>query len=112
MTRAPLALLLCLLAASCGGEAGGAAGAAPRSYRVEMRTFAFAPAELTVAEGDTVVWRNADILPHTATATGSFDSGSVPAGGEWRWVATGAGLEYLCTFHPTMRGRLTVTPRG
>ena len=110
MTRAPLALLLSLLAASCGGEAGG--GAAPRSHLVEMRTFAFAPAELTVAEGDTVVWRNADILPHTATAAGEFGSGSVPAGGEWRWVATAGDFAYLCTFHPTMKGVLTVTPRG
>jgi plastocyanin len=109
VTRAPLALLLCLLAASCGGEAG---EAAPRSHVVEMRTFAFAPAELTVAEGDTVVWRNADILPHTATAAGTFDSGSVAAGAEWRWVATAGDLDYLCIFHPTMKGKVTVTPRG
>ncbi len=109
MIRAPLALFLCLLAASCGGEAG---GAAPRSHLVEMRTFAFAPAELTVAAGDTVVWRNADILPHTATAAGRFDSGSVAAGAEWRWVATAGEVAYLCTFHPTMKGTVTVTPRG
>jgi plastocyanin len=107
--RAPLALLLCLLAASCGGEA---AGAPPRSHLVEMQTTGFAPAELTVAEGDTVVWRNGDIVPHTATAAGKFDSGSVAAGGEWRWVATAGDFAYLCTFHPTMKGTLKVTPHG
>ena len=109
MIRAPLALLAGLLVASCGGEAG---GGAPRSHLVEMRTFAFSPAELRVTEGDTVVWRNADILPHTATVARRFDSGSVPAGGEWRWVATAGDADYLCTFHPTMRGTLTVSPRG
>ena len=109
MTRAPLALLLGLLAASCGGEA---RGAAPRAHLVEMRAFAFAPAELTVAEGDTVVWRNADLLPHTASAAGRVDSGSVAAGGEWRWVARAGAAAYLGTFHPTMTGTVTVTPRG
>jgi plastocyanin len=107
--RAQLAVLLCFLAAGCGGEAG--ARPAPRAHVVEIRGFAFAPARLNVAEGDTVVWRNADIVPHTATAAPGFDSGSIAAGGEWRWVATAGDYSYLCSFHPTMRGDLSVAKR-
>ena len=33
-----------------------------------MRDFGFTPAEVDVAEGDTIVWSNADFVPHTATA--------------------------------------------
>jgi plastocyanin len=106
--RASLAMLLCLLAAACGG---GAAAPAPRTQVVEIRGFGFSPARLSVMEGDTVVWRNSDILPHTATSGSAWDSGSIPAGGEWRWVATRGDFPYICAFHPTMRAELVVTAR-
>jgi plastocyanin len=35
---------------------------------VEIREFKFEPETLTVHEGDTVVWKNDEIVPHTATA--------------------------------------------
>ena len=109
MKPGSLAALLCLLAAGCGGEAG---APAPSAHVVEMRNFGFSPAQLSVSEGDTVIWRNADILPHTATSGSAWDSGSIPAGGgEWRWVATPGEFPYLCTFHPTMRGQITVAAR-
>jgi plastocyanin len=109
VTRTSLAVLLCLLAAACGGEAGGLP--APRSHLVEIRGFGFTPARLAVLEGDTVIWRNADILPHTATSGSAWDSGSIASGGEWRWVATRGEFPYLCAFHPTMRGEISVAPR-
>jgi len=101
-------MLLCLLAAACGGGAG---SPAPRTHVVEIRGFLFSPAQLSVMEGDTVVWKNADILPHTATSGSAWDSGSIPGGGEWRWVAVKGDFPYLCAFHPTMRGELTVAAR-
>ena len=101
--------LLCLLVAGCGGEPG--TPPARRTHRVEARGFTFAPATLALVEGDTVVWRNADIVPHTATAAGKWDSGPVPAGAEWRWVATAGEFSYLCAFHPTMRGTVSVAVR-
>jgi plastocyanin len=107
--RGAFGALLCLLAVACGGEAG--SGPVPRTHVVEMRGFAFAPAALTLLAGDTVVWRNADIVPHTATSGGDWDSGSVASGGEWRWVATAGEFAYLCSFHPTMRGTLSVASR-
>ena len=93
-----------LLVSGCQGKGGG------QVHRVEMKTMGFAPAELTVAVGDTVVWANHDIVPHTATADGrQFDSGSVNAGSEWSLVVREAGrIPYTCVFHPTMKGVLVV----
>jgi len=84
---------------------------APTTHTVEIRGMKFHPAELPVAVGDTVVWINRDIVPHTATATGRvpWDTGSLPDGGSGRLVPTRAGtLRYSCTFHPTMHGKLIV----
>jgi plastocyanin len=75
---------------------------------VEIRGFVFTPAALTVAPGDTVVWRNLDILPHTATSAGDWDSGAIAGGAEWRWVAVAGDFTYRCSFHPTMLGRVSV----
>lgn len=93
-----------LLLAGCQEKAGG------RVHRVEMKGMGFAPAELTVAPGDTVVWANRDIVPHTATAeTRQFDSGSVSPGAEWSLVVREPGrIAYICTFHPTMKAALVV----
>lgn len=54
----------------------GAAQEANRArYRVEIKHFKFVPERLTVAPGDTVVWVNLDLVPHTVTAKDeSWDS--------------------------------------
>jgi plastocyanin len=53
---------------------------------------------------------NRDAFPHTVTAADkSFDSSSMDAGKQWVLVATKAGhFDYLCRFHPTMKGGLDV----
>jgi plastocyanin len=77
-----------------------------------MKGMAFVPATLEVAVGDTVVWVNDDLVPHTATAASGetvFDSGMVPPNGSWKYVTTKAGtIPYVCTLHPTMKGTLIV----
>jgi plastocyanin len=92
------------------GLAAACAGPAPRSHTVEIRGFAYLPATLEVAAGDTVVWINRDALPHTATRDGRlWDSGSINAEQSWRLVAASPGSQpYYCTFHPVMRGELVV----
>jgi len=79
-----------------------------RTHTVAISNFKFAPATLTVNSGDSVVWKNADVAPHTATGKG-FDSGTIAAGASWRFTATRKGtFSYICSFHPTMKGRLIV----
>jgi len=84
------------------------AGAA--THTVVMEGVAFVPATLTVKRGDTVVWVNKDMFPHTATAQDrSFDSKDIAPNKTWKHVAAKAGtFSYLCTLHPTMKGSLIV----
>lgn len=79
-----------------------------RSHTVEMRGFAYVPAELEVSPGDTIEFVNRDVVPHTATAE-SWSSGTMAAGAAWRVVAPDSGvIEYVCDLHPSMRGRISV----
>jgi len=83
----------------------------PHRHTVEIRGMEFHPAELTVAVGDTIVWINRDIVPHTATSAGKteWNTGPLAQGDSGAYVARVAGaVSYVCTFHPTMRARLHV----
>jgi plastocyanin len=85
---------------------------APTSVTIEMRDFAFGPAEVTVADGATVTFANVGAAPHTATADdGSFDTALVAAGTDGSVTVDGPGtIAFACTFHPEMRGRIDVVP--
>jgi plastocyanin len=106
----PAASRAAALAAVALALAAGCAGPAPRSHTVEIRGFAYVPAALEVTVGDTVVWINRDVVPHTATRDGrSWDSGSLKTEQSWRLVAALRGSQpYYCTFHPNMRGAIAV----
>ncbi len=91
----------------------GAAASAPpdgelQGHRVEIRDLAFVPAVIRVEPGDTVYWVNEDLVPHTVTAADSaWDSGELPPGGEFAWIADRFGpILYTCLYHPSMIGRL------
>ena len=84
----------------------------PRTHQVDIRAMQFVPTELEVAVGDTVVWTNSDVVPHTVTSSSpsvaTFDSQSIASKQQWRYTVTAAGEHaYVCTFHPTMRATLT-----
>ena len=86
--------------------------APPRTHTVEIRGMEYHPAALTVAVGDTIVWINRDIVPHTATASGAtrWDTGQLVQGQAGRYVARSRGTtRYVCTLHPTMLGKLIIT---
>ena len=84
------------------GTACGTASRA-RRYEVDIRNLNFVPDTLVVAKGDTAAWTNHDIVPHTVTADREWDSGAVPNGGTFSWVAARAGaFHYRCAYHPTM----------
>ena len=84
--------------------------AKPRTHTVAIRGMNYVPPSLTVNVGDTVVWKNEDTVPHTATDRGkSFDSGSIVSGASWSYVVNKKGTySYYCTFHPNMNGKLIV----
>ena len=88
------------------------AAPAGEEVAVDIRDFAYEPAEVTVAVGDTITWTNQDPVPHTATATerGVLQSGAIaPDGGSFSQTFEAAGeFSYFCEFHPNMEGTIVV----
>jgi plastocyanin len=103
-----------IAAAAAVGALGAASAGTPQvptRHAVEMRGIGFHPDTLRVARGDTVVWINRDIVPHTATSSRKSDwnTGTIAQGDSGRYVAGRKGTEsYSCLLHPTMRGILIV----
>lgn len=90
------------------------AAALPLAARAETHTLTLEgmkilPATVTVKAGDRLVWNNKDVVPHTVTAKGVFDSGSIAPGKSWSHAAPKPGTyDYVCTFHPGMKATLVV----
>jgi len=79
--------------------------------QVIMKGIRFQPAELTVHPGETVEFKNEDIVAHTATADdGSFDSGLIQPGSSWKMTIQKTGtIAYHCTPHPNMKAMLVTS---
>jgi plastocyanin len=81
----------------------------PATRTVELAGFVFNPLVLEAQVGDTIVWLNRDIVPHTATDPGSWDTGAIPAKGTARTVIRKKGeYDYTCIYHSNMKGKLVV----
>jgi plastocyanin len=102
------ALALCL----CGTGTGAAQKARkPATHTVTIDATSFSPASITISAGDSVVWVNKDVIPHTATSAqaGVFDSGTLASGKSWKQTFKAKGdVAYICQFHPTMKGRVKI----
>jgi plastocyanin len=49
------------------------------------------------------------VVPHTATAKGKFDSGTIAPGKSYsRRMDQPGEFDYICTVHPNMRAKVTV----
>ena len=97
------------LATCAGGEA--QIVSAGSKHEIQMRAVSFVPGELVVQVGDTVTWRNADIVRHNALRPGQFDTGELRPGERYTWVPADTGsFTYKCTIHQRMRGSLKVRP--
>jgi len=84
--------------------------AAGKTHTVRIEGMKFVPERLEVAAGDTVVWTNKDLVPHTVTAAGAkVESREITPNKSWRFVAKKKGeMPYLCRLHPVMKGLLLV----
>jgi len=71
----------------------------------------YAPNPVSMRVGQTVAWRNADSIAHTATQDFSgFNTGTVAAGATSAatMMNTAGTFTYHCTIHPGMVGTLNV----
>ena len=79
------------------------AKARPSVTVIKIESMQFEPKFVAIAKGDVVEWKNNDLVPHTATAPGSFDSKTILPGKSWRYTVRKKGrFDYKCNFHPTM----------
>lgn len=97
-------------AAHSGREPGEQTRRKVATHTVTMRGMSFEPAGLTLRAGDTIIYVNKDVVSHTATSqAGGFDSRGIPPGKSWKVTPRTKGdFAYICSFHPTMQGKMTV----
>lgn len=89
----------------------GGGGGVAADMTLTISGFAFSPGSLNVKAGQTVAWRNADSVSHTATAdAGGFDTGVIAPGATSAPIKMSAvgSLAYHCAVHPNMVASLTV----
>ncbi|HVV13580.1 cupredoxin family copper-binding protein [Amycolatopsis sp.] len=87
-----------------------------KTVQVAIKNYAYDPAALTVAVGDTVTWTNDDTAPHTVTVSDGpvkFNSPNLQQGQTFTYTFTQAGTySYYCAVHPDMKATVTVTDSG
>lgn len=90
-----------------------ATGVAADRVEVVITEFAFAPQQLDISAGTTVVFTNRDPYPHTVTESDYpylFDSKNLDTGESYEFTFDSPGVyEYVCLLHPTMRGTIVVS---
>ncbi len=82
--------------------------------QVAVRDFAFTPASLTVAAGDTVVWTNYDPVEHNVHIVNGQAGPLIGEGETYARTFTEPGrYAYFCDPHPSMTGQIVVSaPAG
>lgn len=107
----PIAALAAIGVLTLAGAPARFADPVPRRHVVEIQGMKFHPEVLQVRRGDTVVWINRDMVPHTATSTrkSGWDTGPLRQGASGQYVARHRGEDpYFCQLHPVMVGKLIV----
>jgi len=121
-----------LALAACGGAQPAASAATPAAARsspaavatatagpqaapvatasVDIASFAFSPAVITVRTGVPVTWTNRDQDAHTVAITGAAVSTPMQGGDTYTHTFSQPGTYwYICTIHPYMHGMVVVT---
>jgi plastocyanin len=84
--------------------------AAGKSHQVTIEGMKLVPERIEVAVGDSITWVNRDPVPHTVTNVArKLESGTINPGAKWTYVVRRKGdMDYVCRFHPGMRGTLSI----
>ncbi len=120
-----LGVVAALFAAGCGDDDEGerlrpevtgeepGVGVVDRDSDVAIRDFRFEPELAPIPAGASVDWKNQGDVAHTVTWRAGpgdeFDSGTIEPGKSYKRGFPAAGLiEYRCSIHPRMTGRVRV----
>ena len=95
---------------SSGSSATGGSATGGSATTVDVKGYAFAPGNITVAKGTTVTWKFEDPTKHNVTSsTNAFTSTDLSAGGSYSHTFNTAGTyNYICSIHQFMKGTVTV----
>ena len=100
---------LIALAALAAGTSLPAAAPAHHEYAIAIAGMHFAASPTGLKVGDTILWVNRDIVPHTATARDrSFDVTVQPRQSARVTLGRAGTFAFYCRFHPAMQGVLRV----
>jgi len=90
------------------------AAVAESTVEVTIDNFTFAPATITIEPGTTVKWLNRDDIPHTIVEKSlAFRSKALDTDDSFSHQFDDIGVvDYFCSLHPHMTGRVIVRPRG
>jgi plastocyanin len=107
---------LAILVSACGSDSSSpTAPSTPADVTVTIQannaSNSYSPNPVTMRVGQTIAWRNADSIAHTATQdTTGFNTGSLAAGATSTatMMSTAGTFPYHCTIHPGMVGTVTV----
>jgi plastocyanin len=93
-----------------GGASAAGGSTASGTATVDIKNFAFSPANLTVAKGTKVTWKFEDSAAHTVKADdGSFTSPALANGKTYSYTFTKTGtFKYICSIHQYMTATVTV----
>jgi plastocyanin len=81
---------------------------APGAINVAIENFVFAPAELNIKKGDTVIWTNNDSAPHQVWGDG-LQGDVLGKGQNSSFTFNTAGVfDYICKIHQSMKGKINV----
>jgi len=101
MRRAVIAAAIAALALPAAARAETSAITMPGKY--------FDPSRATIVSGDTVVFRNHDLVTHDVRIAGVFDSGPIGRFTSWsQRIDQPGGYPFVCTLHAFMGGYLDV----
>jgi len=102
-------LFLVLFLFSCHSSNEKSQGNEHHTDTVTIHMMQFNPSEITVNKGDTVIWINKDLVPHTVKSlvANEFYSDTIKVGQTWKQNITDS-VSYFCTIHPTMIGKIMV----
>lgn len=81
----------------------------PVLHIVEIREMKFQPSELIIEKGDTIIWKNHDLVPHNVTEVRSNAWGSpvIRTGESWSFVVEKSS-DYFCSIHVVMKAKVLV----
>ena len=110
--------VLIILTAACASQpaqqtaekAAGVTQSSGKIFSVSIKDFKFAPAEVNIKVGETVVWTNEDSVPHTVESSDkTLKSDELSKGDTYIYTFAKAGkYDYKCGIHPSMHGSVTV----